>query len=133
MPPPLRGTQPTLNCRLSIPRCSFQHWAGKNGWVDIDPTRGTIVEDHHVAIAVGRDYADVPPNRGVWRGRAEETMSVTVKVEPIERMPHDWSDWGIQSPWSASTWTQSRKLRNGRPMNLHPTAGYRQQQSQQQQ
>ena len=43
--------------------------------------------------AVGRDYSDVPPNRGVWKGRADETITVTVKVEPIDRVPPDWSDW----------------------------------------
>jgi transglutaminase-like putative cysteine protease len=75
-----------------------QVWAGRHGWVDIDPTRETIVTDHHVVTALGRDYADVPPNRGVWRGRADETIAVTVKVEPLERMPAEWSDWGMHSP-----------------------------------
>ena len=36
-------------------------------------------------VAVGRDFRDVPPNRGVYRGSASETIDVTVKsgVQPI--------------------------------------------------
>ena len=64
-----------------------QVWTGKSGWLDIDPTRGTFAGDDYIKIAVGRDYSDVPPNRGVWKGRAEETISVSVKVEPIDRVP----------------------------------------------
>ena len=34
--------------------------------------------------------------------RAEEVITVTVKVEPTERMPPDWADWGAQAPWSGT-------------------------------
>jgi transglutaminase-like putative cysteine protease len=109
-----------------------QIWTGTTGWLDIDPTRATFAGDDYIKIAVGRDYSDVPPNRGVWKGRAEETIAVSVKVEPIERVPSDWSDWsGIQAPWSASSWVQSQsRLERAR---LNPQVGYRQQQGQQQQ
>ena len=57
-----------------------QVWAGTGvGWVDVDPTHGYFPEDDHVVTAVGRDYSDVPPNRGLWKGDATETMSVIVK------------------------------------------------------
>ena len=62
------------------------------GWVDVDPTHACFVGDDHVVTAVGRDYSDVPPNRGVWKGDAEETITVLVKVEPVERLPGDWID-----------------------------------------
>jgi len=109
-----------------------QVWTGKNGWVDVDPTRGTLVGDDYVKIGIGRDYSDIPPNRGVWKGRADETIAVSVKVEPIDRVPTDWSDWSaIQAPWSAASWIQSQ-TRNQR-LKLSPQNGYRQQQGQQQQ
>jgi transglutaminase-like putative cysteine protease len=109
-----------------------QVWTGASGWVDVDPTRQTFVGDDYVKIAVGRDYSDVPPNRGVWKGRADETISVSVKVETIERVPADWSDWsGIQAPWSAASWIQSQS--RIQRIKLNPKAGYRQQQGQQQQ
>lgn len=71
-----------------------QAWGGDSvGWVDIDPTHSEIVGDDHVTTAIGRDYHDVPPNRGLWKGRAEETISVSVKVDPVDRVPMEWNDW----------------------------------------
>lgn len=71
-----------------------QVWGGDPaGWVDVDPTTRKFVADNHVAIGFGRDYSDVPPNRGLWKGRAEETIGVTVKVEPVDRVPMEWNEW----------------------------------------
>lgn len=73
-----------------------QFWGGDRvGWVDVDPTTGQFVADDHVAIAFGRDYSDVPPNRGLWKGRAEETISVSVTVEPVDRVPMEWNEWSL--------------------------------------
>jgi transglutaminase-like putative cysteine protease len=57
------------------------------GWLGLDPTHGELVGERHVAIAVGRSYADVPPNRGVYRGDAEEKIAVAVAIERIEAPP----------------------------------------------
>ena len=38
------------------------------GWIGLDPTNNTHVSDKHIRIAVGRDYADVPPTRGTFKG-----------------------------------------------------------------
>jgi transglutaminase-like putative cysteine protease len=54
------------------------------GWVGFDPTNNLIVEDRHIRTAVGRDYADVPPTRGVFKGEAETILDVGVKVSPTE-------------------------------------------------
>jgi transglutaminase-like putative cysteine protease len=109
-----------------------QVWTGKNGWVDVDPTRSTVAGDDYIKLAVGRDYSDVPPNRGVWKGRADETIAVSVKVDPLERVPADWSDWSAnQSPWSPASWIQSQSRQERSKAN--PNSGYRQQQGQQQQ
>ncbi len=68
-----------------------QIWGGPDlGWVDIDPTRGHFVDANHVIIAVGRDFSDVAPNKGCWKGLGEETISVKVKVESVDRMPTNW-------------------------------------------
>jgi hypothetical protein len=75
-----------------------QIWGGPElGWVDIDPTRGHFVDAHHVVIAVGRDFSDIAPNRGCWKGMGEETISVSVKVEPVDRMPPNWTDHAMVS------------------------------------
>ncbi|MEO7190020.1 MAG: transglutaminase family protein [Vicinamibacterales bacterium] len=55
------------------------------GWVGFDPTNDTIVGDGHIAVAIGRDYSDVPPTRGVFKGAAGSELSVAVAVTPNAR------------------------------------------------
>ena len=52
------------------------------GWVGFDPTNNTIAAESHIRIAIGRDYADVPPTRGVFHGKADSELAVTVRVLP---------------------------------------------------
>lgn len=54
------------------------------GWIGFDPTNDLVVGERHVRAAVGRDYADVPPTRGVFKGRAETELAVAVRVTPAE-------------------------------------------------
>jgi transglutaminase-like putative cysteine protease len=51
----------------------------RRGWVSIDPTHDREQTEEYVRVAVGRDYADVPPTRGVFRGTAEEKLEVAVR------------------------------------------------------
>lgn len=57
------------------------------GWVGFDPTHGELVGGRHVAVAVGRSYADVPPNRGVFRGEAEESIRASVAIRQVDSGP----------------------------------------------
>jgi transglutaminase-like putative cysteine protease len=52
------------------------------GWVGFDPTNNLVVADRHIRVAVGRDYADVPPTRGTFKGEVESELAVAVRVEP---------------------------------------------------
>jgi len=52
------------------------------GWVPLDPTFGRPVGIQHVRIAYGRDYGDVTPVRGVYKGHAGQHLSVDVLVLP---------------------------------------------------
>lgn len=49
-------------------------------WVGFDPTNNCLAGERHVAVAVGRDYADVTPSRGVYKGDAESQLAVGVTV-----------------------------------------------------
>jgi transglutaminase-like putative cysteine protease len=49
-------------------------------WVGFDPTNNCLTGERHVAVAVGRDYADVTPSRGVYKGDAESHLAVGVTV-----------------------------------------------------
>ena len=50
------------------------------GWVEIDPTNDTTVDHRYIRIAVGRDYADVPPTKGVIFGGSNSLLDVRVTV-----------------------------------------------------
>ena len=53
------------------------------GWVDFDPTNDCFCQTDHIPIAVGRDYSDVVPIKGVFLGGGEPTLTVSVDVEPV--------------------------------------------------
>ncbi len=53
------------------------------GWTGIDPTNFTLADERHVRLAVGRDYHDVSPTRGVMRGRGDIRITVNVRVRPL--------------------------------------------------
>jgi transglutaminase-like putative cysteine protease len=70
------------------------------GWVGFDPTNWLVARDRHIRTAIGRDYADVPPTRGMFRGQAASELTVAVRVTPSEPnagldqdlpVPEDWS------------------------------------------
>lgn len=61
--------------------------ASREGWVPLDPTHGTPVHEEHMAVAIGRHSADVPANRGVYRGEAKESIRVAVTIEAIQEVP----------------------------------------------
>ena len=50
------------------------------GWTEFDPTNNVLGGESHIRVAVGRDYAEVPPTRGVFKGGAESELSVSVSV-----------------------------------------------------
>jgi transglutaminase-like putative cysteine protease len=52
------------------------------GWIGLDPTAGEFAEERHILVARGRDYGDVPPVRGVYKGDAGQRLSVDVRVRP---------------------------------------------------
>jgi transglutaminase-like putative cysteine protease len=54
------------------------------GWTAFDPTNNLIGGDRHIRVAIGRDYADVPPTRGVYKGEAQSELSVAVTVSPSD-------------------------------------------------
>jgi transglutaminase-like putative cysteine protease len=53
--------------------------------VGFDPTNNLVAEDRHVRVAIGRDYADVPPTRGVYKGvsAVRSELGVSVRVGPV--------------------------------------------------
>jgi transglutaminase-like putative cysteine protease len=62
-------------------------WLPESGWVAMDPTHDRPRTDDLVKVAVGRDFTDVPPNRGVYRGDAAQATSVRVETRALTRLP----------------------------------------------
>jgi len=60
-------------------------WCPNLGWNDLDPTNDVRVDVSHVTVAVGRDYGDVMPLRGVIQGGGEHTLKVAVSVVPVSQ------------------------------------------------
>ena len=55
------------------------------GWIGLDPTNLSIAGEGHIRIAVGRDYRDVSPTRGVLHGGGEIQLDVDVRVRDGEQ------------------------------------------------
>jgi transglutaminase-like putative cysteine protease len=68
-------------------------WIAGAGWVGIDPTNDQLVDDRFVKVAIGRDFTDVPPNKGVCRTTGRESISVRVESRELTRLPSlSWQD-----------------------------------------
>ncbi|MDE2991859.1 MAG: transglutaminase family protein [Chloroflexota bacterium] len=52
------------------------------GWVGFDATNDSLAGPDHIRLAVGRDYRDVAPTSGIFRGGGESRIEVEVRVRP---------------------------------------------------
>lgn len=55
------------------------------GWRALDPTNNQQVDQHYVKVAVGKDYADIIPVKGHYKGTPNKKMTVDVKVTLLNR------------------------------------------------
>jgi transglutaminase-like putative cysteine protease len=62
-------------------------WTPDRGWIGLDPTNNRVVDDHFVRVAVGRDFSDVTPNKGTFRGSGKESMWVRVETYELDALP----------------------------------------------
>lgn len=51
------------------------------GWLGLDPTNNCIVNDQHVRLATGRNFADCTPVKGTYKGSGEHTLEVSVEIK----------------------------------------------------
>ena len=56
-------------------------WLADGGWIALDPSSGELAALDHVRVAIGLDYTEAAPIRGVQRGGAEEQLAVRVQIE----------------------------------------------------
>ena len=67
-------------------------WLPGLGWTGIDPTNNLLAGERHIRTALGRDYADVPPTRGVFKGGAKTPLTVAVDVSPCDELPPELAE-----------------------------------------
>ena len=92
-------------------------------WIGLDPTNNVIAGERHIAAAVGRDYNDVPPSRGVYKGEADSELAVGVSVRRARAALTEPEFIRVAQPSLA---------RNGRRRGPAGSLRYDQQQQQQQ-
>jgi transglutaminase-like putative cysteine protease len=63
-----------------------------HGWCGLDPTNNRLADGHYVKVATGRDFADVSPLKGTYRGTARRELSVDVLVTRLEEAEISASD-----------------------------------------
>jgi transglutaminase-like putative cysteine protease len=60
-------------------------WTPQNHWLGLDPTNDQMVDERYIIAAFGRDYADVPPLRGIIYTDSESSViDVSVDVAPYQ-------------------------------------------------
>ncbi len=59
-------------------------WLPGHGWCGLDPTNNQQVNNHYVRIGAGRDYSDVPPLKGTYRGTQDRVLQVDVRVTLLD-------------------------------------------------
>jgi transglutaminase-like putative cysteine protease len=55
-----------------------------DGWLELDPTNDLVPDTSHVRLALGRDFGDVTPLRGVIRGGGRHTLEVRVNTRRLQ-------------------------------------------------
>lgn len=71
-----------------------------HGWVGFDPTSNVLAGERHIRTAIGRDYADVPPTKGIFKGNSASELAVSVRVAPADA-PSPEADLRATLDWTA--------------------------------
>ena len=73
---------------MTAPQSATHAWAEcflpEIGWTEFDPTNPELPNERRVRVAVGRDYDDVSPTRGVFVGDSSSLLEVSVRMRPVE-------------------------------------------------
>jgi transglutaminase-like putative cysteine protease len=85
------------------------------GWVGFDPTHNVPAGLRHIRVAVGRDYADVPPTRGTFKGKTSSTLVVAVDIARGEALPTQDNSvvgmaWSAEAPEPAMDEAREKQL-----------------------
>lgn len=86
---PVHGTGPSDPTLIgwAASHAWVEVFAPNGFWVGLDPTNNIMEGERHVQIGIGRDYHDVPPLQGIFKGRRQQSLNVQVRVVRTELTP----------------------------------------------
>lgn len=89
----------------------LQVWLPGLEWVGFDPTNNLLQGERHIEVAVGREYSDVPPTRGVYKGNAGSELTVNVRIRLAHEPEPDMPDTDAEAPASYRSTEQALQER----------------------
>ncbi|MFO0845242.1 MAG: transglutaminase family protein [Gemmataceae bacterium] len=101
-------------------------WMPDLGWVGLDPTNDSLVDERFVKVATGRDFTDVPPNKGLFKGKATEAIRVRVETRTLPALPS--LSWQEQLPPLQAPLTEIVSGRRALSLTTEDDASQQQQQ-----
>jgi transglutaminase-like putative cysteine protease len=81
---PLDGGQDSMEVQTHAWIEALLPGAREPVWVGVDPTNNCLAGETHVKIGHGRNYADVPPIKGVFQGRSNSLLSSRVSMSRLD-------------------------------------------------
>jgi transglutaminase-like putative cysteine protease len=102
------------------------------GWIPFDPTHNALPDERYVVVGHGRSYDDVPPNRGIYRGGAKETLAAEVRTERVRARPGAAAFQEDVVAIDLPVFTAAPQRRAERPPTPEDVAAEQQQEQQQQ-
>ena len=102
LPRPKNGDRLARTSRTGATHAWVEALVPGHGWVGFDPTNNLVAGERHIRTATGRDYADVPPTKGMFKGSAASELAVTVRVAPSDAPPPLERELRSAAEWIAS-------------------------------
>lgn len=75
----------------------IEFYSAQQGWIPFDATHDREIDGRYVVVGYGRHYDDVPPNKGIYRGDARETLRAEVHSEVVPPAPLTSPSEGMES------------------------------------
>ena len=79
----------------------LEAWLPALGWIGFDPTNDLLADARQVRVAVGRDDADVPPTRGVFKGVSAVSSEPAVAVRVASVHVGSGDEAATFGPWAS--------------------------------
>ncbi|GGD14003.1 transglutaminase family protein [Hyunsoonleella pacifica] len=76
------------------------------GWLGLDPTNNLVASEHHVKLAVGKNYKDCAPVKGVYKGHVTDSLFVKVHVSNTK----NYNDIAVTSTDAEKSKTTEKKI-----------------------